>query len=75
MLQTPGFITTKNPQHKPKVVQTLLSSNCSIAEQLLFAILVCCSRGTTFYPPYVILPLGIFPYSKSYFKDRVKASL
>lgn len=28
-----------------------------------------------FYPPYVILPLGIFPYSKRYFKDRVKATL
>lgn len=28
-----------------------------------------------FYPPYVILPLGIFPYSKWYFKDRVKATL
>lgn len=28
-----------------------------------------------FYPPYGILPLGIFPYSKRYFMDRVKAVL
>lgn len=32
-------------------------------------------RNNIFYPPYVILPLGIFPYSKWYFKDRVKATL
>lgn len=32
-------------------------------------------RNNIFHPPYIILPLGIFPYNTRYFKDRVKATL